>query len=259
MQGRSSKEHEIDVLTSVFRDSKSFFEELGYIDYVYITRRGKGIPDGLFCKGSETIWVEHTQARLNYGMKGSLLPGNDGLCNDVQRVFLKEGLKGCICFDVPSSFADQYFQSQSFRKQVLNVVRQVVCSSEDYFDSARNIHIKYCTPKECFLKSLDEYKGLRVIVSQLNNIELCRVIERGIFEKCVSIKEHKYKDNENTRTANWLFIEQPWGYLFRNDLPSRSKYFDKIFTVELDFKNDKECYIPTLVATKESPSVYNQE
>lgn len=251
MNGENSKTHEITVLKSVFEDSKSFFDGLGYGGYAFECQLGNSIPDGIFYNETSVIWIEHTQARLNYGEKRSLLPGLDGLCNDVQHVLLKEGVTGCVCFDVSSVIANKYFDSSLFRTEFLDITRDVVSNTGKFIDSERNIRIKYCRPNECVLKNLDEYKGLRITVSQLNNIEFCQVIEREVYERCVSIKEGKYKSNLNRRDGNWLFIEQPWGYSFRNDLPSSSEYFDKIFIIEKDFLDNRECYVPSLVATKD--------
>ena len=244
---KKSKEHEVNVLSSVFNNSKRVFEDLGYIGYSFDSRDGDGVPDGFFTNGSSTIWIEHTQARLNYGKKGSVLPGYDGFCNDIQRELLKEANKGCVCFDIPSSLADLYFSHSDFRSEVLDIVRKVIESSAEFVDDERKMYVKYCSPETCCLKNLIDYKGLRVTVSRWHNIEFCHIIPRTIYDECLSIKEQKYRANISPRDENWLFIEVPWGYSFRlNDLPKHSSYFDKIFIVE----NFIDCFIPRLSAWK---------
>lgn len=248
---KNSKEHEVKVLNSVFNDSTRVFEDLGYIGYSFDSRDGDGVPDGLFTNGSSTIWIEHTQARLNYGKKGSVLPGYDGFCNDIQRELLKEANKGCVCFDIPSSLADLYFSCLDFRAEVLGIVRKVIESSIEFVDDERKMYVKYCSPETCCLDSLIDYKGLRVTVSQWHNIEFCRIIPQTIYDECLSIKEQKYRAIVSPRDENWLFIEEPWGFCFRsNDLPKDSGYFDKVFIVECGCMNGKECFIPRLSAIK---------
>lgn len=252
---KTSKEHEISVLTSIFNDSKAFFEKMGYAGYSFESREGTGVPDGYFRKGASEIWVEHTQARLNYGEKGSILPGFDGFCNDVRRELLKEGYEGCLCFDISSTLADKYFSSPEFKSEILDMARNVIKSSNKYIDEERRIYVTYCSPDACTLESLDDYKGLRVTTSRLNNFELCRIIPSTIYDECVHVKEQKYLANTLPREGNWLFIEEPWGYSFRNNLPEESDYFDKIFIVEQGFKNGKECYVPRQSAIKKSSIV----
>ncbi len=247
---KTSKEHEISVLNSVFNDSKAFFEEMGYIGYAFESRDGESVPDGYYRKGTSEIWVEHSQARLNYGEKCSLLPDLDGFCIDVQRELLKEGYKGCLCFDISSSLADKYFASPSFRSDILDIARRTMTSSFKYVDEKRDIYVNYCSPITCIVDSLEDYRGLRVTTSRWHNIEFCRIIPRTVYDKCVSVKESKYRANLHPRNENWLFIEEPWGYSFRNDLPEESVFFDKIFIVDRSGKNGRECYMPRLSATK---------
>ena len=247
---RNSKEHEVNVLNSVFSDSKRFFDDLGYSDYSFESRIGNGVPDGLFSNGSSTIWVEHTQAMLNYGKKGSILPGFGGFCNDVQRELLKDNKNGCLCFDIPSSLTDIYFSSLDFKSEILDITKEVIYTSNEYVDKERNIYVKYCSPDACCFNNLNEFKGLRVTVSQWLNIGFCKIIPRTIYDKCLSNKEDLYRANLSSRNENWLFIEEPWGYSFMNDLPEDSFYFDKVFIVNCEHKNGKECFVPKLSATK---------
>lgn len=249
---KKSKEHEVTVLESVFRDSKEFFEGMGYTDYVFKSNDGNCIPDGTFIRGASIIWVEHTQARLNYGEKGSILPGLDGFCKDVQRELLKEGLRGCICFDISSVWADKYFSSSDFKSEILNIARGAISSSDGYADEERDIYVKHCSPEECCSRNLEDYKGLRVTISGLHNLEFCRIIPRSVYDACVSIKERKYQKNTDKRDENWLFIEEPWRYTFRNDLPNDSNFFDKIFIVERSGKDGREVFLPRLSATRMS-------
>lgn len=250
MPEKNSKEHEVKVLRSVFIDSKKVFDDLGYIGFTFDSLDCNGVPDGLFSNSIYKIWVEHTQARTNYGEKGSVLPGFDGFCNDVQRKLVKEGMKGCLCFDIPSSFADLYFSSQDFRSKVLEIARMVIKSSNEYVDDEQNIYVKYCSVENCCLDNLNDYKGLRVIVSQWHNIGFNRIIPRTVYDECLKIKEQKYRDNRSSRDENWLFIEEPWGYSFQNDIPQESRFFDKVFVVKYDFKDGKDCFVPRLSATR---------
>lgn len=253
---KTSKEHEVIVLNSVFQDSREFFDEMGYKGYEFKSSVGDGVPDGYFSRGEHKIWIEHTQARLNYGEKGSILPGLDGFCKDVQRELLKEGLTGCLCFDISSSTADKYFSSPEFKSEILDTARKVIKTLNNYVDKERNIHVNYCSLNTCTLKRLDDYKGFRVTTSRLHNMEFCRTIPKTVYDKCVYKKAQKYRANKQHRNENWLFIEEPWGYSFHNDLPEESDYFDKIFIVERDGKNGKECYVPRQSATKKSNIVY---
>ena len=246
---KTSKEHEINVLSSVFLDSKDFFDNMGYIGYEYEGRDGEGVPDGIFRKGTSEIWVEHTQARLNYGNKGSLLPGIDGLCKYVQHELLKKGYKGCLCFDISSMVADNYLSSSEFKKEILDMASSAIASGKDD-DEERSIFVRYCPTEKCCLKNLNEYKGLRVTTSNWHNIEFCQTIPLDLYKKCIRIKEQKYKQNTNKRDENWLFIEKPWGYTFEKDLPKDSVFFDKIFIVEQSCKDGREVYLPQLSATK---------
>lgn len=250
MMDKNSKEHEVKVLESVFTDSKIFFDNLGYIGYTFESRDGEGVPDGLFHNGSSVIWIEHTQARLNYGKKSSLLPGLDGFCIDVRRELLKEKINGCLCFDIPSSLTDLYFTSSEIKSKILRIAKTVIESSNEYADDKHNIYAKFCSPEACCLDNLNDYKGLRVIASQWHNIGFCRIIPRTIYEECLTIKEQKFRANISSRNENWLFIEEPWGYSFSNDLPDFSEYFDRVFIVSRDGKKGNECYVPRIVATK---------
>ena len=247
MKENNSKEHEIDVLTSVFNDSRDYFDGLGYSGYRFESRQGEGVPDGLFCDGKHTVWIEHTQANLNYGEKGSLLHGYKGFCIDVQRELLKEGKGGCLCFDIPSTLADEYLHSKNTKKELLGIARRVIAESKEYVDTERNIHIQYCKPLECRHINLEDYNGFRVMALQFHNVELCQKLPQEIYDKCVSIKEQKYKDNQGERDENWLFIEIPWGHSFGNDLPKTTNYFDKIFIVERKPSKNKEIYAPKLL------------
>ena len=250
MMEKNSKEHEVKVLESVFTDSKYVFDNLGYSGYTFESKDGEGVPDGIFYKGSSLIWIEHTQARLNYGKKGSVLLGFDGFCIDVRRELVKEEKNGCLCFDIPSSLTDLYFSSSEIKSKMLSIARWVIESSNEFADDEHNIYAKYCSPEACCLDNLNDYKGLRVIVSQWHNIDFCRVIPRTVYDECLSIKEQKYRANISPRNENWLFIEEPWGYSFKNDLPDISEYYDRVFIVSRDGKMGNECYVPRIVACK---------
>lgn len=247
---QTSKGHEKKVLSSIFSDSKDFFEKMGYIGYEYKGNDGNGVPDGVFQKGASKIWVEHTQARLNYGNKGSRLPGLDGFCKDVQHELLKEGYKGCMCFDISYLIADKYLSSPEFKAEILNMARSAIGSSAEFVDEGRRIFVKYCPTEKCCLQSLNDYKGLRVTPSQWHNIEFCQTIPLALYDECVRVKEGKYQKNTDERNENWLFIEIPWGYTFEEDLPEKSVYFDRIFLVEQSCKDGREIFQPRLSATK---------
>ena len=251
MNGEKSKEHEIVVLKSIFEESAPFFNKMGYLGYVFENRLEDGIPDGIFrCNDSE-IWIEHTQANLNYGEKASIMRDKTGFCIDMQRSLRKEGFTGCFCLDIPSSIIAEYFDSPEIRNEFLNIARNAVNNNTEYSNKERNINIKYCLPNSINPKILNRNKGLRIIVSQLDNCDFCPSINKEIYKKIIASKENKYKKNSNSRNENWLMIEIPEDYYYNNnDIFCKTDYFDKIFVVENQSFDQKELYIPRLVATK---------
>ena len=94
-----SKQNEVSVLKSVFSDIQ-FFEGLGYSGYSFYTNSENGIPDGFFKNKESVIWIEHSEAKPNYGKKKSHLEGSEGFCERVQERLFKDGVRGCICFDI---------------------------------------------------------------------------------------------------------------------------------------------------------------
>lgn len=233
MVDKSSKNHEIRVLNTAFYNSRALFDELGYSGYSFISRvEGEGVPDGYFKKGTSNIWVEHTEAKPNYGRKGERLSGFDGFCEDVRKALSPE-IEGCICCDIPSSVVEHYLSDANFKKVFLDIIRAMVVSeTKHYEDSENSVYLKFCSKEKCRV-DLTNYKGLRVTKNGFHNLEFCKIIPMSVFETILASKESKYKANTVIRDENWLFIEIPFGYSFRDEqLPTKTQYFDKVFMLE---------------------------
>ena len=142
---------------------------------------------------------------------------------------------------------EDILKADKAKKELLGIARRVIAESKEYVDTERNIHIQYCKPLECSHINLEDYNGFRVMALQFHNVELCQKLPQEIYDRCVSIKEQKYKDNQGERDENWLFIEIPWGHSFGNDLPKTTNYFDKIFIVKRKPSKNKEIYAPKLL------------
>ena len=245
MVDKTSKEHEIRVLESVFKNSTALFDELGYSGFVFKQRKEcNGVPDGFFENGKATIWVEHTEAKPNYRKKGERLSGFEGFCEDVRKALSSE-IKGCVCCDIPSSVAEFYLGNANYKKDFLNIIRNMVNSdTKDYEDIEKGICLKYCSIEECKVE-LASYKGLRIIHQGVHNLEFCKTIPLSVYEMILASKEVKYKGNPSFRNENWLFIEIPFGYTFDDEyLPMETGYFDKVFML------NKFDYSAKLIATK---------
>lgn len=246
MAGITSKNHEIETLNSAFDPAHHWFDTLGYAGWTFESNNENSLPDGFFRKGDVVIWVEHTRAWPDYGIKGSRLPGKDGFKIDLQKS-LKDYVQGCICCDVSSAVVNKYLSSPEYKSSFLGFVREAVSSpSHKFIFEEESIYIKYCPTESCKM-DLSVYKGLRVCFSGLENIEPSPLIPHAIFEQAIKVKEEKFLKISATRAENWLFIEIPWGYFYDDNIPLTSSVFDKIFTIEFDSDdNNNACYKPTM-------------
>ena len=231
MVKKTSKNHEKEFLESFFVHNKEKLETLGYCGYSFEHRLDcNGVPDGSYVENNRTIWIEHSEANPNYGEKGKRLVGKEGFCLDVGESLFNE-VKGCICCDISSQIADRYLNDNKFKMFFLEKIRSVITSNQEYIDDALNIRIKYCSPERC-LFDLSSYNGLRVRVQGFRNFEFNSILSIDVLNKIIKNKERKYKDNLFIRDENWLIVEIPFGYSFRDDeLPYLTDYFDRVMLV----------------------------
>ena len=248
----NSKEHEIRVLESVFKNFKTFFDQLGYKDFIFKSRNGDGVPDGIFSDNKKTIWIEHTQAKANYGKKGSIPPELEGFKIIIQQELQKENKQGCVCLDIPSCLADYCLLFKGLKSDILNIIKKVITEQSNYNNEDNNIYIKYCSKRKCYFKNINNNSNIQIVATQYNNIEFCYSISEKTYNKIIEIKNNKYKNNTEHRDENWLFIEIPNKTYFDNRIIRKSEYFDKIFIVERNFENGQEIFEPQLAALKEN-------